>query len=645
MMNYKQSLTFSYFVGSGAVLADPTKTTADLAPLQIGLFNNKNYHAIPAGTSIQSVPEIIVAMGSPNEEKITWVNATQSFKSIPVRGSKLISYRKALPKTALNHKVAIGYDGVSDCKTITADCDRTYSLNLQIEGSPATRFFGPKPLTATYVYNTGCCTDCTSGCSADVEKMVDTFVNQINTDPRISPFIKAEKLVTYVTPPTTFNVTYTVYTLTIADEGDINALAAVQTAYGDVSIKRIARNGVYSTYELISNDGLPAAYTTQAATTIPNCSDCPSGYVLTPAYDKIKVQIADEGVNISTTLSALTNVVSATKIVGDASTGTYILLADGTVTIAAASGAIVTPLGQTQPVCTLANAITTAWVEVGSVYKATRQLCLTLGDLPCNNPSGDALLADIVDYYSSFPDVITDSITELSAGTCANRYSLFQASSNYLSAECGVGVPQYGPVAPFRGSVVQDCCSGDVEATPGVVDKIGITLIGAYIDTKFSRCSFKYDDFVELDLPRIYVRQGDFVALEEGKCADAWPVTLLQAPQYPTGVGEFVLREYIETMQFKGQRWSDDPRWREVYGFNYDFIKTTKQYKQFYLEFESLDKYQVNIGYGGNDMKTTLVFAFEDGVDTTAFETILEGWISSARPDLIDADPHDNLYR
>jgi hypothetical protein len=643
MMNYKQSLTFSYFVGSGAVLTDPTKTTADLAPLQLGLFNNKNYQAIPAGTSIQSVPEIIIAMGSPNEEKITWVNATQSFKSIPVRGSRLISYRKATPKTALNHKVAIGFDGVSDCKTITADCDRTYSLNLQIEGSPATRFFGPKPLTQTYVYNTGCCTDCLSGCSADVEKMVDTFVTQINNDPRISPFIKAEKLVTYITPPADFNTLYTVYTLTIADEGDINSLAAVQVTYGDVSIKRISRNGVYSTYEIISNGGTPSAFTTQAATTIPNCTDCPSGYVLTPAYDKIKVQIADEGVNISTTLSALTNVVSATKIVGDASTGTYILLADGTVTINALSGAVVTPLGKTTPVCTLDSAITTAWVEVGQVYKAARELCVTIGDLPCHNPSGQAILDEMVEFYSGFPDVITESITEVSGGICANRYSLLQMSKNYLSGECGVGVAEYTTVAPFRGFSLQECCINEV--TPGVVDKIGITLTGAYIDTKFSRCSFKYDDFVELDLPRIYVRQGDFVALEEGKCADAWPVTLLQAPQYPTGLGEFVLREYIETMQFKGQRWSDDPRWREVYGFNYDFIKTNKQYKQFYLEFEALDKYQVNIGYGGNDMKTTLVFAFEDGVDTTAFETILEGWISSARPDLIDADPHDNLYR
>jgi len=39
------------------------------------------------------------------------------------------------------------------------------------------------------------------------------------------------------------------------------------------------------------------------------------------------------------------------------------------------------------------------------------------------------------------------------------------------------------------------------------------------------------------------------------------------------------------------------------------------------------------------------VFAFEEETDTTNFEKLLESWISSSRPDLIDSDPQDNLYR
>lgn len=643
MLNYKESLGFGYFVGSGAILTASGSTTADLAPLQIGLFNSKNYTALAAGTSSQVVPEIIVAMGSPNEEKISWTNAASSIKSVPIRASKLISYRKATPKTALNHKVAIGFDGVSDCKTITALCDQTYSLHIQVEGSPTTRFFGAKPLTQTYVYNTGCCTDCTSGCSADVEKMVDTFVKQINSDPRISPFVLAEKLVAYGGEPTgDTSCTFDVYTVTIPDEGGVADLAAIKVAYPGTTVTRISRVGIYSTYQLVTDGAAPAPYVTDPTTIIANCTDCPSGYVFVPAYDRIKVQIADEGLDISTTLSALTNVVSATKIVGDASTGTYILIADGTVTIAAASGAVVAPAGTTEPYCLLSGGTAChsyPFTQTGTLCKGIRTLCLVLGDLPCGDAGTE--LSALTDFYANNPDVVDGSLVLTDNGACANTFTIQQYSKNLVDpTTCTTGIFQYDELAPYGANTWGDCC---VSAATNVITNIGIVLTGAYVDTKFSRCSFKYDDFVELDLPRIYVRQGDFVELEN-KCNEPWPVTLLQTPQYPTGLGEFVLRDYIEVMQFKGQRWSDDPRWREVYGYNYDFIKTNKQYKQFYLEFEALDKYNVNTPYG-NDMKTTIVFAFEQGVDTTAFENLLEGWIASARPDLIDADPHDNLRR
>ena len=165
MTNSAQSTTFNYFVGSGLVLTDTTKTTADLVPLQLGIFNSKNYKALANQTSSKVVPEILIAMGSPNEEKISWTNAAMSFKSVPIRADKLIAWRKSTPKKAQNHKVAIGWDGTSDCKTITATCDEAYTLFLQIEGSPTTRFFGAKPLTETFVVQTGCCEDCDSVCS------------------------------------------------------------------------------------------------------------------------------------------------------------------------------------------------------------------------------------------------------------------------------------------------------------------------------------------------------------------------------------------------------------------------------------------------------------------------------------------------
>ncbi len=646
MTNSAQSTTFNYFVGSGLVLTDTTKSTADLVPLQLGIFNSKNYKALANQTSSKVVPEIIIAMGSPNEEKISWTNAAMSFKSVPIRADKLIAWRKSTPKKALNHKVAIGWDGTSDCKTLTAVCDETYTLFLQIEGSPATRFFGAKPLTETFVVQTGCCDDCVSGCTADIEAVTDNLVGQINKHPRISPFVKAEKLVSYTAAPTATTVAYESYTLTIADEGGIQELAAIQATYPNAVITRTERNGILSTYTLvqIGSASAPADYSNQSNVVISNCSDCPSGYALVEKTYKYKVQKQDAGTsaNLATIASGYSDA-GAYRLSYVNGESTYVVTnITGTAPSAVTAGDIVTYVGYNAPYCNLETATTVAWEESDAYYKTVRELCLVLGDDVCDDVSGTSQLAAITSFYASNSSVVSGSVAQSDNGTCANTYTIEQVSDNLMKEGCTTDIAVFSNLDPFKNSYWTVCC--DEVSTAGTVDKIGIVLTGAYVDTKFGTCSFKYDDFVELDLPRIIVRQGDFVELEN-KCSTRWAVTELQAPVYPTGVGTNVKKEYIDIMSTKGQRWSDDPRWREIYGYNYDFIKAGKFYKHFYLEFESLDKFFTSTGYGGNDFKQTVVFAFEEETDTTNFEKLLESWISSSRPDLIDSDPQDNLYR
>lgn len=648
MTNSAQSTTFNYFVGSGLVLTDGSKTTADLVPLQLGIFNSKNYKALSSATAnAKAVPEIIVAMGSPNAEKISWTNAAMSFKSVPIQASKLIAWRKSSPKKPAQHKVVIGWDGTTDCKTIDAECDKTYTLHLQLEGSPTTRFFGAKPLTETFVYHTPCCTDCVSGCTADVEAMVDEYINQINVHPRISPFVKAEKLVTYSAAPTTETVAYESYTLTIADEGLVQGLAKIQATYPNAVVTRSKREGIYSTYTLvqIASEGAPSAYSNEANVVISNCTDCPSGYTLVGKKYKYKVQKQDAGTsaNLATIASGYSDS-GAYRLSYVNGESTYVVHnTTGTTPSAVVAGDIVTYIGFDAAHCTLTSATTTAWEASDAYYKEVRELCVVLGDEACDDVSGTSQLAAIVDFYSGNEYVVADSIAQADNGTCANTYTLKQVSENLLKeSECATGIATFKALDAYKGKTWEVCC--DAESTKGTVDKIGIVLTGAYIDTQFGKCSFKYDDFVELDMVRIIVRQGDYVELED-KCATRWAVTELQKPVYPTGVGTNVLKEYIAIQQTKGQRWSDDPRWREIYGYNYDFIKNDKFYKHYYLEFEALDKFNTSTGFGGNDFKQTIVFAFEEDTDTSAFETLIESWINSARPDLVSADTQENLYR
>lgn len=649
MQNYKESLQYSYFPGSGLVLVDTTKSTNDLVPLQIGLFDSRNYKAIAAGTSYKKVPEVIIAMGSPNpDERVSWTNATHSFKTVPIRADKLISYRKALPKRALQQKVAIGWDGTTDCKTIEAVCGETYSLFLRIEGSPAARFYGAKPLEERFIYSTGCCTG-DAGAPADVEKLVDSLVTQINSHKYMSSFVKAEKLVAYGTPPTVDTLAYEQFTLTVADNGTLTEFAAVQAAYPDATVTKVSRDGNFTTYLLVQPTSYsnPSDYTIAAGATIPNCSDCPSGYTLVPAYYKFKVQRQDAGsaANLTTAQSDYNDGGSdytayrQSFVNGES---TYVVY-DTTSTLSdQVAGDIVSSFGTTAPKCTLTSAETTAWVAGDAMFKVKRTVCLVVGDSPCDSDGSD-ILADLTTYYADNKNVVIEGLALANDGTCANSFTITQLSDNILTEDdCYTGIAQFSELDPYKGFKWTVCPCDTV--TPNDITNIGIVLTGAYVDTKFGKCSFEYSDYVELDLPKIIVTQGEGLDTV-GTCGTIWPVTTLQKPQYPTGTGENVKRSYIEAMQFKGQQYFDEPRWQEIFGFDYSFIDTSKFFKFYYLEFEMLDKYNKNTGYGGMDIRTTVVFAFPEEVDTLAFEQLLESWIASARPDLVDGLDTVNLLR
>lgn len=650
MQNYKESLQYSYFPGSGLVLVDTTKSTNDLVPLQIGLFDSRNYKAIAAGTSYKKVPEVIIAMGSPNpDERVMWTNATHSFKTVPIRADKLISYRKALPKRAVQQKIAIGWDGTTDCKTIEAQWGETYSLFLRIEGSPAARFYGAKPLEERFIYSTSCCTG-GEGAPVDVEKLVDSLVTQINSHKYMSSFVKAEKLVAYGTAPTVDTVAYEQFTLTVADNGTLTEFAAIQAAYPDSTVTKVSRDGNFTTYLLVQPTSYsnPADYTIAAGATIPNCSDCPSGYTLVPKFYKFKVARQDAGTagNLSTIATDYpdgNSNVTPYKLSYVNGESTYVVYnSSASVPAAAATGDIVTVFGSTEPKCILSSSTSTPWVVGDVMFKVKRTLCLVVGDSPCD-ASCETNLADLQAYYADSKSIVVSDLALADNGSCACSFTVTQLSDNILTEDaCYTGIAQFSDPEPYKGFKWTVCpCATE---TPNDITNIGIVLTGAYVDTKFGKCSFEYSDYVELDLPKIIVTQGEGLDTV-GTCGTIWPVTTLQKPQYPTGTGENVKRSYIEAMQFKGQQYFDQPRWQEIFGFDYSFIDTAKFYKFYYLEFEMLDKYNKNTGYGGMDIRTTVVFAFPEEVNTLAFEQLLESWIASARPDLVDGLDTVNLLR
>jgi hypothetical protein len=315
------------------------------------------------------------------------------------------------------------------------------------------------------LFNTGCCDDCVSGCSADVESVVDNFVTQINSS-ILSPFTKAEKLVSYTEEPSADTVAYESYTLTIADEGGIQELAAIQATYPNATVTRTDRTGILSTYTLIQLEAAsaPAAYSNQSNTVISNCSDCPSGYTLVEKTYKYKVQKQDAGTsaNLATIASGYSDA-GAYRLSYVNGESTYVVTnTTGTAPSAVTAGDIVTYVGYNAPYCELETATTTAWEASDAYYKTVRELCLVLGDDVCDDVSGTSQLAAITAFYSGNSSVVSGSVAQSDNGTCANTYTISQVSDNLMKEGCTTDIPVFSNLDPYKNSYWTVCCDADI---------------------------------------------------------------------------------------------------------------------------------------------------------------------------------------
>jgi len=97
--------------------------------------------------------------------------------------------------------------------------------------------------------------------------------------------------------------TYTYYTLTLQDEGTLEAMGIVQAQYPDEAVTRIDREGITSVYQIISSSAPSDFDPVTPNELLLACDDCPTGYTASTSggfvYD---VNVQDGGADISTTL-------------------------------------------------------------------------------------------------------------------------------------------------------------------------------------------------------------------------------------------------------------------------------------------------------------------------------------------------------
>jgi len=112
----------------------------------------------------------------------------------------------------------------------------------------------------------------------------------------------------------------------------------------------------------------------------------------------------------------------------------------------------------------------------------------------------------------------------------------------------------------------------------------GITLFGAYVDTKFGDCTFQVSDFYEKEPVRLYASEVD---LNGDPCAfnGLCVVTECQGRQ-ANGLGETVLRDVILSERYRQNFFHSDFRIREITQGNQmlNVIDRSASYNRFYIQ-------------------------------------------------------------
>ena len=112
------------------------------------------------------------------------------------------------------------------------------------------------------------------------------------------------------TEPETEDVNF--YCMEVCDTGDDLALAEVRAQYPGLKIVRETIEGSMSRYKVMKKGAKPADYTQRLISIMKGCTDCPPNYTEVKGGYLYSISLEDDGVDMSTTVESLPNVVADT---------------------------------------------------------------------------------------------------------------------------------------------------------------------------------------------------------------------------------------------------------------------------------------------------------------------------------------------
>jgi hypothetical protein len=585
--------SYPVFVATGGLATSGHVT--DLAPGQLGVFYREPSQNV--ATSPKERDEIFLAIGSVRKyDKLGQIAGyKQPSESSYFRVKDIESFEIANPSKELKSNIiSVGFSGGSCSEGIKFQCDTNYVFTITITGSPVLREFG-KPLIKTLSYNTGCCPG--TGCDTcqdtllDCETHTKNIVELINKEVELTQAGLKSRYVsnTYVAPV----ANKTKYSLTVCDDGDQNALNAVQAKVGKLGlIYRKARKDCKSEYEYCGDAQAPNFIPTQSVA-FATCGVCELGYTLVPAS---QVVIVKQPVQSTTDTSTDAAKLALATTIATSYTGTSPIFqtTDGatvTVSFEVPVGTVLTPL--LSDVITLgiikaescvptAAATPIAWVVSGTAYKVKRKLKVTLQRVEC---SGADRLAELTAHYANHPEVVAGSIVKLPGSTgCEDCYEIEQWSKGCMSDEClATDSANFNEFGSFIGQL------WEVVPTVPVVDltrKCGFTLQAHIDEQTLSNCSFSKDDFYETE--PIHLEFSWEVNYPDVCSTDLLPkIKNKGGEKYLRQSGEAIVRMLIDSSAYDWAcGYSDDPLMRERLGQELlNQVDRKAFYKIYYLKF------------------------------------------------------------
>lgn len=642
-------------------IAPAGKRAIDLKPFEIGLFDQDTQEAVDVAKYCIDKSYVLkyktANTGLQNAQFGDTRGAELPLESYPISRIDFKNVFDSADAKGRPYVYYLGWDGISDCKTLSFECGKDYGLQITVRGEVVRDTFGHN-LTEIVPFTTGCCEDCNveEACEHTLETILEAIEKSsfyINNYFQVN----AVKSCCPVEAPFDKKI-YKKWKIALCDTGDAHALAELQAQYPYYDITLVARDGVDSTYEVCLKDGeTPVDFTLTKTGVLEcdECPDCPTAFTKTGGGDKYIVCFDSAvGAGVTTleefdvayytdpnTAQAAVDalvVAAAGTIPGFVADSASIMSADCdklTLQVCVTAGTdltehgladvSVTNIGKCIEQCE--GSATFSWAECDEAYKISRKVCVTFKKEDCAKP--DAYYLDkVTTSLVGAKDVDLTTLAISSSNDCMISFEVEQCNNACLMDGCdtyGKDGAKFDRIPSFEGHLWKTCeCEGwTVDAggcpvAPEVADPsaclCGLKFEGALVDREFIPCNDDIDD----DVPREPI-QLEFTLIDqynEEECDPLqMPVLEAQVGKMPEGLGQLAKRNEVLSRLYDGYIYTSPKAelgglMAHRLGYKYE-IDPSKTYNYIYLRHNSSCRDYYYGSQQGQSKREEITLAFD----------------------------------